>query len=191
MMKLDRRIFAAAVAVAMLVMPAAANAATWAVDQAHSRLGFRATQEGKGFEGYFKSWSAAINFDPKALASSKVVVNVATGSAFTGDKDRDEYLPTEDWFFAKRFPQATFTATKFVDRGGGHYEAIGDLSIKGLRRQVTLPFTLTITGDVAKMSGQLTIDRTAFNVGAGKWKDPDEVGTKVTVVVNLTARKTR
>ena len=186
------RKFAGALAsLILLAAPTFANAATWAVDQAHSRLGFRATQEEAGFEGYFRTWSAAINFDPKHLATSHVTVNVALASAFTADKDRDSYLPTADWFDAKRFPSATFTASKFVDKGAGHYEAIGDLSIKGVKRQVTLPFTLAITGDQAKMSGELVIDRTWFNVGAGKWKDPAEVGTKVTVVVNVLAKAAR
>jgi polyisoprenoid-binding protein YceI len=186
-----RTILAALTAVALLAAPAVANAATWAVDQARSRLGFRATQEDAGFEGYFRTWSATISFDPKHLATSHVTVNVALASAFTGDKDRDAYLPTDVWFDVKRFPTATFTAAKFVDQGGGRYQAIGELSIKGVKRPVTLPFTLAITGDTAKMSGELAIDRTWFNVGSGKWKDPAEVGTKVTVVVTVVAKAGR
>lgn len=186
-----RKILAGLIAAAWLVAPAMANAATWVVDQAHSRIGFKATQEDAGFEGYFRSWNAAISFDPKHLAASHVNVNVALASAVTGDKDRDAYLPTDVWFDAKRFPTATFTASKFVDQGGGRYQAIGDLAIKGVKRQVVLPFTLAITGDTAKMSGQLVIDRTWFNVGSGKWKDPAEVGTKVTVVVTVVAKAGR
>ena len=186
-----RKVLAGLTALALLAAPAIANAANWTVDQAHSRIGFRATQEDAGFEGNFRSWTAAISFDPKRLATSHVTVNVAIASAFTGDKDRDAYLPTDVWFDAKHFPTATFTASKFVDQGAGRYQAIGDLMIKGVKRPVTLPFTLAITGDTAKMSGELVLDRTWFNVGSGKWKDPAEVGTKVTVVVNLTARATR
>jgi polyisoprenoid-binding protein YceI len=192
----------AAVSAALFVgaLPAATDAAApatraaaeaWAVDKAQSRIGFRATQEGTAFEGNFRNWNAAINFDPKHLATSKVVVNVATGSAFSGDADRDQTLPGDDWFAVKRFPTATFVSQKFVDQGGGKYQVIGDLSMKGVHRQVVLPFTLTVTGDVAHASGALTLDRTLFNVGAGKWKAPDEVGTKVTVVVTVVARKTR
>ncbi len=186
-----RKSLAGLAALALLAAPAIADAATWTVDQAHSRLGFRATQEDAGFEGNFRSWNAAISFDPKHLATSHVTVNVAIASAFTGDKDRDAYLPTDVWFDAKHFPTATFTVSKFVDQGGGRYQAIGELSIKGVKRPVTLPFTLAITGDTAKMSGELVIDRTWFNVGSGKWKDPAEVGTKVVVVVNLVARAPR
>ena len=60
-----------------------------------------------------------------------------------------------------------------------------------MKRPVVLPFTLAITGDTAKMSGELVLDRTWFNVGSGKWKDPGEVGTKVTVVVTVVAKAAR
>ncbi len=184
-------ILAGAAFAALLALPHGAAAATWAVDKARSRLGFRATQEGTAFDGYFRSWNATISFNPKWLATSKVVVTVATGSAVTGDKDRDAYLPTDDWFGVKRFPTATFTSTRFVDLGGGRYQAVGDLALKGVHRPVVLPFTLAVSGGEAKMAGALTIDRTWFGVGAGRWTDPDEVGTKVTVQVSLTARMAR
>jgi polyisoprenoid-binding protein YceI len=163
----------------------------WTVDMAHSRLGFRGATEGTAFEGNFRRWNARINFDPKKLATSSVVVSVDTGSAFTGNQDRDQTLPTDDWFSIKHFPTATFVSTRFVDQGKGHYQAIGDLTIKGIKRPVTLPFTLAINGDAAQVSGTLPLNRTAFNVGAGKWKTPDEVGTTVTVVITLAARKAR
>jgi hypothetical protein len=41
------------------------------------------------------------------------------------------------------------------------------------------------------MSGQLDIDRNWFNVGSGKFKDPAEVGAKVTVVVTVVAKAAR
>jgi polyisoprenoid-binding protein YceI len=176
---------------AAAVIAAPASAATWVVDKAASKLGFQGTVEGSAFTGVFRSWDAQISFDPKAPGSSKAVVTVATGSAFTNDKDRDESLPTDEWFGVKAFPKATFVTTRFVDLGGGKWQAYGDLTIKNVKRPVVLPFTLAITGDVAKMSGTLVLDRTAFNVGSGRWKSDDEVGTKVTVQVSLTARKGR
>lgn len=182
------RLFALALAAGALAA-GTAGAATYAVDHARSRLGFKGVVEGQGFDGAFRSWDAKITFDPKALASSNVMVSVDLGSAMTGDKDRDETLPTDDWFGVKRFPRATFTANRFVDRGGGRYEAQGELVLKGVRRPVVLPFTLAVSGGVAKMSGSTTLDRTAFNVGSGRWSTPDEVAKAVTVTVDITARQ--
>jgi polyisoprenoid-binding protein YceI len=179
-------IFAAAAA-SLLLAGGAAQGATWIVDKPHSRLGFKGAVEGAGFDGTFHNWDAQISFDPKALASAKVVVTVDLTQTTTGDADRDQSLPTDEWFAVKRFPRASFTATRFVDRGGGHYEADGVLSLKGVSRPVVLPFTLAITGGTAHMVGTAALDRTAFNVGSGKWSTADEVAKAVTVTVDLTA----
>lgn len=178
------------VAVALLVA-APASAATWVVDKGASALGFRASASGAAFNGRFQRWDAAISFDPKNLAASSVTATIDVGSAGTGNADRDELLPTADWFAAAKYPKATFVSRKFVDKGGGAYEAHGELTIKGVKRPVVLPFKLAITGDVAKMTGSLVLDRTAFGVGTGQWKSDDTVSTRVTVLVNLTARKGR
>jgi hypothetical protein len=54
---------------------------------------------------------------------------------------------------------------------------------------VVLPFTLVITGDSAKMSGALDIDRTLFGVGQGQWKGTEAVAAKVHVAINLVAHR--
>jgi polyisoprenoid-binding protein YceI len=144
---------------------------------------------GEAFTGSFKRWTAQIAFDPKALAASKVMVAVDVGSASTGDSDRDSALPTDDWLAASKFARATFMSKSFRDLGGGRYEADGDLTLRGVTRPIALPFTLTITGDTARMNGAVVLNRTAFGVGQGQWKTGDVVDAKVTVNVALTAHK--
>jgi polyisoprenoid-binding protein YceI len=167
----------------------AAAPAHWSVDPATSKLGFQGRMNGDVFNGLFRRWTAAIVFDPKQLAKSKAVVSIDAGSAATGDADRDQAMPTDDWFAAKRFPQATFTTAAIKDLGGGHYQAIGDLAIRGMHKPVVLPFTLTISGDTARMNGALVLNRTAFCIGQGRWSTKDVVDTSVTVNVALTAHR--
>jgi polyisoprenoid-binding protein YceI len=154
-----------------------------------SRLGFRASFGGQAFEGSFRAWSAKIAFDAKNLAGSQAQVSVDTGSAVTGDPDRDSALPAPDWFDARRFPKAVFTTRAIRDLGGGRYAADGALTLRGVSRPVTLPFTLRISGDTAVMNGQIDIDRTAFGVGQGQWRATDTVAGPVTVLVSITARR--
>jgi len=168
---------------------AAAPAAAWNVDAAHSTLGFRGAMNGDAFTGVFRRWSAQIAFDPKNLAGSKAVVSVDVASAATGDADRDQAMPTIDWFSAKTQPRATFTTSAFKDLGGGRYQASGDLTIRGVTKPVVLPFTLVLSGDTARMNGSLVLNRTAFGIGQGQWKTGDVVATEVTVTVALTARR--
>ena len=55
------------------------------------------------------------------MATAKVVVTVDVGSAATGDADRDQAMPTADWFAAQKFPKAVFTTSAIKDLGGGKY----------------------------------------------------------------------
>ena len=184
-----RRALAAAVAGVVLIgQPSLAAPASWSVDPS-SKLTFTGAMNGSAFTGTFKRWTAQIAFDPKALAASKVVVNVDVGSAATGDSDRDSALPTDDWFAAGKFAKATFVSRSFRDLGGGRYEADGDLTIRGVSRPLALPFTLAIAGDTARMNGAVVLNRTTFGVGQGQWKTGEVVDTKVTVNVALTAHR--
>jgi polyisoprenoid-binding protein YceI len=182
--------FAGALALALVSSSVTASpAATWNVDPASSKLGFKGVMNGDAFTGVFHRWTAQIAFDPKNLAGSHVAVNIDMTSAATGDADRDQALPTADWFSAKTQPRASFTAAAFKDLGGGKYQAAGDLTIRGVKRPIVLPFTLAISGDTAKMNGAVDINRTAFGIGQGQWKTGDVVATQVTVTVALTARR--
>src|SRR5580700_12114958 len=178
----------------VLALVSAAPAATlaapahWTVDSS-SKLLFQGRVNGDAFTGAFRRWSADIAFDPKALGASHAVVTVDVTSAATGDADRDQALPSADWLAAQRFPKAVFTSTAVKDLGGGRYQAAGDLSIKGVHKPVVLPFTLAITGDTARMNGQLVLNRTAFGIGQGQWSTADVVDTKVVVIVALTAHR--
>jgi polyisoprenoid-binding protein YceI len=186
-----RPILAALAGLAALSLAAPVSAATWQVDPAASKLGFHGAMGGQGFDGTFKRWTAQIVFDPKALATSKVVVSIDTNSAATGDADRDQALPTGDWFAAQPFPKASFVSRGFRDLGGGRYQAIGDLTLRGVKKPVVLPFTLNISGDVARMSGQVAINRLDFGVGQGRWKAPDVVAPTVTVTATLVAHRAK
>ena len=173
-----------------LLAPAAQAAAPahWTVDPG-SKLSFQGRMSDQAFSGVFRRWSANIVFDPKQLALSKAVVTIDVGSAVTGDADRDQAMPTGDWFAAQKFPQATFTTSAIKDLGGGRYQAIGDLAIRGVHKPVVLLFTLAISGDTARMNGAVTLNRTAFGVGQGRWSTKDVVDTSVTVNVALTAHR--
>jgi polyisoprenoid-binding protein YceI len=183
-------IFAAALSLAAGAA-AAQQAPGWVVNKAQSELGFDSKASGQEFHGKFQRWDADIHFDPKALAASKVVVTVETGSMVSGDDQRDQTAQGEDWFAAAMFPKATFTSKSFKDLGGGKYEADGDLTMRGMTQSVALPFTLTITGDDAKMQGEVTLDRSQYGVGQGEYGSSETVPFEVKVKVDLSATRAK
>lgn len=183
---------AAAVAAVVFAAPGMAAAAppAWAVDHGASQLSFASSVSGQAFTGAFRRWDAVIHFDPKDLAHSDVVATIDLTSAFTGSGDRDAELPDEDWFWTSHFPKATFVAHGFRMIAPGRYEAPGVLTLRGVAKPLTLPFSLAITGASAKMNAGVVLNRLAFGVGQGEWKATDTVPANVTVNVALTARRT-
>lgn len=178
-----------AVAAVIATQAWAAPAPAWTVDKGASKVAFGSSFDGGAFSGSFRRWDAAIRFDPANLAGSTAVVTLDMTSAVTGDSGRDEALPLDDWFAAKRFPKATFTARSFKALGANRYQAVGDLTIRGVTKPLTLPFTLVITGGVAKMNASVGLNRLAFGVGQGEWKTTEVVPGTVTVNISLTARR--
>lgn len=160
----------------------------WAVAKG-STLNFTAAWAGDAIEGQFKRWTADILFSPEALDRSKLTVSIDMGSAATGDDQRDSSLPSGDFFDTASHPKATFTASKFRKTGEGKFVADGTLDLRGVRKPVSLPFTLKIDGDTATARGVTTLDRTAFGVGQGEWASTDQIGGKVKVSFAITAKK--
>ncbi|MEZ5972917.1 MAG: YceI family protein [Hyphomonadaceae bacterium] len=150
--------------------PAATTQANvWRVDAARSSIAFAfSMDDGAGnasrIDGRFARWRADIRFDPNDLDTSAVAVTIETGSASDGVASHDAFMREPGWFDVEAQPTATFRATDFRHRGDG-YEARGELTIKGHRRNVTLPFDLTITGDNAVMTGAVAINRADFDLG--------------------------
>jgi cytochrome b561/polyisoprenoid-binding protein YceI len=156
----------------------------WTVED--GSLSITIVQMGSAVQGTFSDWTAAISFDaPDAPGpAGSVEVTVAIPSLSLGAVTDQAMGP--DFFAATDFPTATFAAE--IVRTDTGYEATGPLTIKGNAVPVTLPFTLDIDGDTARMSGSTTINRMAFDVGSTT-TDEGTLAFAVEIGVNLTARR--
>lgn len=175
-------------AVAAEAPPALKDPVAWAV-QKGAALTFSATWSGTPIEGRFNRWTADILFSPEALDRSKLTVSIDMGSAVTGDDQRDQSLPSGDFFDTAEHPKAIFTAAKFRETGEGQYVADGTVDLRGVKKPLSLPFSLKIVGDTATARGVTTLDRTTFGVGQGEWASTDQIAAKVKVSFSLTAKR--
>jgi polyisoprenoid-binding protein YceI len=166
-----------------------AQAADWQVYPAKSRLGFSGIQTGVKFQGSFGKWQAEIAFDPAQPEAGHAKVTIDLASARTGDTQRDTALPQPDWFDTAAHPQASFEADHFIAKGGDAYDAPGKLTIRGIAKDVVLPFTLTISGDLATAKGHLSLMRSDFGIGQGPWSTGQWVALEAGVDVDLTATR--
>jgi len=180
-----------ATALLMLPAPARADAPHWTLVHEKSSITFRPKQMGAEFKGTFGVFSADILFNPDDLAHSKAMIDIQLGTAHTGAPDRDENLKSKDWFDVASFPDATFTTTSITKNDDGTYKADGVLTIKNISQPVTLPFKLIIAdeknGQTATMDGTVILDRSKFQIGAGKWTDVSIIANEVPVDIHVTA----
>ena len=65
----------------------------------------------------------------------------------------------------------------------------GNLTLRGVTRPLTLPFTLEIDGSVAQAKGRVELSRDAFGVGQGPWATGEWVALEVGVDIAITATR--
>ena len=143
---------------------------TFALDTSHTRLGFAVRHMAVSkVRGDFKDFSGTLELaeDP---TDSKVSVTIEAGSVDTHDENRDNHLRTNDFFDVENHPTWTFTSTAIRPISATEWNVDGDLTIRGVTRQVTLDATLEgVVQDPYGMhrvgfSATTSIDREDFGV---------------------------
>lgn len=159
------------------------------LDAAGSALTFTAVQQGAKFESRFDRFTAEVHFDPATPEAGSIASRIDLGSVDTGNPERDEVLRGADWFNEGRWPRAVFTTGRIVRDGDG-YRADGTLTLRDVSAPVSLRFRWTPAspGQAARLVGTATLERLAFGVGQGEWRDTAYVGNRVDVQVDIRLR---
>lgn len=169
------------------------NATPWTIDQAHSNLNFQVTHFFTPVNGKFHDYTSEIYFSPDNLEESSINVEVMVESINTDNEKRDGHLQSDDFFNAEKYPKMTFKSDEITSEGNNNFIAHGQLTIKDVTKDVKLPFTLLGVKDhpmrentkVAGIKGNLTIDRTTYDVGVGDWAATAVVGDEVNITFAL------
>jgi len=127
------------VTAALIAIPVLAGASTWQIDPAHATIEFRVKHLMVAWvKGTFPEVAGTVDIDEADLGKSKVSVTIGTASIDTNNAKRDEHLRSADFLDTAGFPTMTFIADKVVAEGGQVRQVIGNLTIRGTTRQVTL-----------------------------------------------------
>lgn len=166
-----------------------ALAAEWRTDPAGSRLEFVANAQGSDFTGRFRRFTPRINFDPARPAGASFDVAIELASVDTDNSERDEALPTPDFFWTEKFPRARFTATGCKSQpAAGLFQCQGTLTLRGKSRKLAFPFAWSGDARAARLSASVPLNRLDFGIGTGDWADPATIGHRVNVKVALVLR---
>lgn len=140
------------------------------------------TFSGTGVNGIFKKFSGSIAFDEKNLAQSKFDVAIDVASINTGNGLMNKHAKDTEWFDAAKYPAIKYTSAKIVKSGAG-YTATGTLEVKGVKKEVSLPFTFTAAGSGATFAGTFNINRNDFKVGKPGGDVADVIKVEVSIPV--------
>lgn len=112
--------------------------ATWTIDTAHSEIGFKvkhlviSTVSGK-----FNSFEGSVESEKEDFSDAKISFSADIDSIHTGNDQRDGHLKSADFFDAANHPKLSFASTSF-EKSGDDYKLLGNLTLKGVTRPVTL-----------------------------------------------------
>ena len=169
----------AATAAAMLLTASlsaatlAAQASTWTIDPAHSGVGFQIKHLGVStVRGSFSGVTGTVVWDDKNLEAAHVDAVIDAKTVNTGQDKRDEHLKSPDFFDVEKYPTLKFHSTSVKRAGDGKLQVIGDLTLGGQ----TKPITLDVDGPAAPQKGMGgktvsgfsatgTLSRATFNFG--------------------------
>jgi polyisoprenoid-binding protein YceI len=114
-------------------------AGTWAIDPAHSRVGFAVKHLGIAtVRGTFETFSGSLVVGDD-IAAANVSATIEAASVNTTEEQRDAHLRSADFFDAESFPQLTFASDAVTPVDDETFTIAGELTMHG----VTNPITLT------------------------------------------------
>ncbi|MEW2496717.1 MULTISPECIES: YceI family protein [Streptomyces] len=117
----------------------AALTGTYALDPAHSTIGFVARHAMvTNVKGGFQEFEGTLQLDGSNPAKSTASIDVTMDSISTGSADRDNHLRSSDFFKIDEHPTMTFRSTKAEALGGDDYRITGDLTILGTTKPITI-----------------------------------------------------
>ena len=122
-----------------------APAAEYAVDAVHSVVIFGVQHLGAGrYYGRFNEIKGDFSVNDGGNGSIDVTVNAA--SIDTNNVDRDKHMRSPQFFAVKQFPTITFKSDRFRRVGDNAYQAAGNLTLRGVTKEVTADIEYTGSG---------------------------------------------
>lgn len=109
-------------------------------EQTHQFITFRIAHLGYSWlYGRFNDFDGQFVFDAEHPENSSVTVTIDPSSVDTNHAERDKHLRSEDFLSVDEFPEATFRSKRILlDDDDGEADIIGDLTLRGVTREITL-----------------------------------------------------
>jgi polyisoprenoid-binding protein YceI len=134
----------------LLLLSSTAQAASYVIDTkgAHAFIQFHIKHLGYSWlVGRFNRFSGEFSYDEANPQAATVTVTIDTASIDSNHAERDKHLRDEDFLEVDKFPEARFVSTSYRDLGDGQGELVGELTLRGITRPMTIAVTHIGAGD--------------------------------------------
>ena len=138
---------------------------------------------GLNTSGSLNGLKGTISFDPSNPGASSFNVTVDATSINTGSDARDNHLKKEEYFDVGKYPAINFISTNITKDQNG-YAVTGNLTIKGVTKSITFPFTVENQENGIQLNGEFNINRLDFGVGGNSAVLSDNVNVSLKVFAN-------
>ncbi len=125
-------------------------AAEYAIDTegAHASINFRANHLGFSWvTGRLEKFDGSFNYDAADPNSASVSITIDAASINSNQAERDKHLRSAEFLDAATYPEITFVSTSYKTNGDGSGVLMGDLSLHGVTKPVTINVTQVGEGD--------------------------------------------
>jgi len=167
----------------------AASASCWQGSAESGQLRFSGAVEDEKFNGKFGEFEVEVcRPDGTDWEASEWTVSVATGSADTRNRDRDETLLGRFFFAVDDFPSARWRSDLIASdplEENTKLIAQGELELRGQRLPQAVTIELMESADGLSVTGSAEIFRLEFGVGQGEYADPDFVRNRVDLAFEI------
>jgi polyisoprenoid-binding protein YceI len=127
--------------------PKSVKSGTYQIEPYHTQVAFSISHFGfTDFSGLFSGASGTLALDAAKVGISKLDVSLPVESVLTTVPALDKELKGEQWFDVAKFPKATFVSTKITKVSDGTATIVGDLTLHGVTKPVTLKARLIGAG---------------------------------------------
>jgi polyisoprenoid-binding protein YceI len=132
------------VLVVVIAAPLAASADTWQIDPVHTTVGFSVRHMTiSTVRGQFNKVAGTITANDNDPATAAIEATIDTASIDTHSPDRDSDLKSANFLDVAKYPTMTFKSKKIEAAGPGKYNVVGDLTLHGVTKEVTLAVEAT------------------------------------------------
>src|SRR5262249_14110472 len=130
---------AAAAALAVSVIAQAPGPDAWAIDPGHSAARFSVKHMMVStVRGTLGKVTGTIDYDGKTAESIKADVTIDLATLNTDNDSRDKDLKSDNFFDIAKNPTVKFKSKRVQADGQGKFKMIGDLTMHGATKEVTL-----------------------------------------------------